>query len=87
MSILLGLRKNTKGDRTMPEYHVGCGFTGIFAGTLNKKGDMWRTKSEVTAEVLGSAAQHLLFNKTEFRFECNGRHYVLKVERWKDGTD
>lgn len=71
----------------MPEYHVGCGITGIFAGTLNKKGDMWRTKSEVTAEVLGSAAQHLLFNKTEFRFQYKDKSYVMKVERGQDETD
>ena len=64
----------------MPEYHVGCGAFGIYAGTLNKKGDMWLHKTEVTDEVLGSAAQHLLFNKTEFRFQYKNKSYVLKVE-------
>ena len=72
----------------MPEYHVGCGITGIFAGTLNKKGDMWLHKSNVTDEVLGCAAQHLLFNHTEFRFQYKDVPYVLKVERRQNnGSD
>ena len=33
----------------MPEYHVGWGIYGIYAGTLNKKGDMWLRKSDVGA--------------------------------------
>lgn len=69
----------------MAEYHVGCGFAGIYAGVLNKKGDMWLRKSDVTNEVLGSAAQRLLTNHTEFRFQYNGESYVLKVE--KQDTD
>ena len=72
----------------MPEYHVVCGVFGIYAGTLNKKGDMWLHKSNVTDEVLGCAAQHLLFNHTEFRFQYKDIPYVLKVERGQDdGTD
>lgn len=69
----------------MPEYHVGCGVFGIYAGTLNKKGDMWLHKSDVTNEVLGCAAQHLLFNKTEFRFQYKDKSYVLRVEGGQDG--
>lgn len=68
----------------MPEYHVRCGAFGIYAGTLNKKGDMWLHKSDVTNEVLGYAAQHLLFNKTEFRFQYKDKSYVLKVEGGQD---
>ena len=34
----------------MAEYHVGCGLAGIYAGTLNKQGTEWLTKSEVTEE-------------------------------------
>lgn len=72
----------------MPEYHVGCGAFGIYAGTLEPRNkNLWRNKSDVTNEALCAAAQHLLFNKTEFRFEYNGEHYVLKVERWQDGAD
>lgn len=35
----------------MAEYHVGFGKAGIYAGTLNKKSDMWVNKSLVTNEV------------------------------------
>ena len=68
----------------MAEYHVGCGVFGIYAGTLNKKGNMWLHKSDVTNEVLGSAAQYLLFENKEFRFGYDGKSYVLKVERRQD---
>ena len=43
----------------MPEYHVGCGIAGIYAGTLNKKGDRWLNKSDVTEEATWSVVQHL----------------------------
>lgn len=46
---------------------------------------MWLHKSDVTDEVLGCAAQHLLFNKTEFRFQYKDKSYVLRVEGAKDG--
>lgn len=69
----------------MPEYHVGCGAFGIYAGTLNKRGDMWLHKSDVTNDVLFCAAQYLLFNHTEFRFQYKDIPYVLKVERRQDG--
>ena len=64
----------------MAEYHVGCGVFGIYAGTLNKTGDMWRNKSDVTLEAMGAVAQHLLDHNTEFHFEYNGKQMVLKVE-------
>lgn len=69
----------------MAEYHVGCGTFGIYAGTLNKRGDMWLHKSDVTDEVLGCAAQYLLVNETEFRFQYKNKSYVLKVEGGQDG--
>ena len=43
----------------MAEYHVGCGIAGIYAGTLNKKKDMWVNKSDVTEEATWSVVQHL----------------------------
>lgn len=43
----------------MAEYHVGCGAFGIYAGTVNKKGDMWLNKSEVTEEAICAVAQHV----------------------------
>lgn len=43
----------------MAEYHVGCGLAAIYAGTLNKKKDMWLNKSDVTKEAIWSVVQHL----------------------------
>ena len=47
----------------MAEYHVGCGITGIFAGTLNKKGDKWLNKSEVTDEAIGAVVDWLYMER------------------------
>lgn len=65
----------------MADYHVGPGLFGIYAGTLNPKGDTWRNKSEVTREALSSAAIYLLDNKKEFRFQCRSdiKWYVMRV--------
>ena len=65
----------------MAEYHVGAGLFGIYAGTLNPKGDTWRNKSEVTREALSAAAQYLHENEKEFRFKLktDGKWYVMKV--------
>ena len=72
----------------MAEYHVGAGLFGIYAGTLNPKGDTWRNKSEVTREALGAAAQYLMENEKEFRFKRNSdeKWYVLKVVDLKEDT-
>ena len=66
----------------MAEYHVGAGLFGIYAGTVNKFGDQWRNKSEVTKEALSASAQYLLENEKEFRFKRkeDGKWFVLKVE-------
>ena len=46
-----------------PEYHVGCGFAGIYAGTLMPKREgkpqMWRSKSDVTDEALVAVRDYL----------------------------
>lgn len=63
----------------MANYHVGCGITGIFAGTLNKKGDMWLNKSDVTDEALIAAAQFLLDHDESLVFNYNGEKYRLEV--------
>lgn len=72
----------------MAEYHVGAGLFGIYAGTLNPKGDTWRNKSEVTREALGAAAQYLIENKKEFRFQrkSDEKWYALKVVELKEDT-
>ena len=63
----------------MAEYHVGCGIAGIYAGTLNKKGDMWINKSLVTNEVLSCAFDYLYSNEKEFRATINGKRYAMRI--------
>lgn len=67
----------------MAEYHVGCGITGIYAGTLNKKGDMWTNKSDVTDEAISAVAQFLLEHEEAMEFNYQGKHYRLAVEPQK----
>lgn len=63
----------------MANYHVGCGITGIFAGTLNKKGDMWVNKSDVTDEAVSAVAQFLLEHEEAMEFDYQGKRYRLAV--------
>lgn len=67
----------------MVNYHVGCGITGIFAGTLNKKGDMWVNKSCVTDEATAAVAQFLLEHKESMEFDYYGKRYRLEVNEIK----
>lgn len=43
----------------MAEYHVGTGLAGIYAGRINKKGDKWIEKSDVTDEALCAVRDYL----------------------------
>lgn len=70
----------------MANYHVGCGITGIFAGTLNKKGDMWVNKSDVTDEATAAVAQFLLEHKASMKFNYQGKRYRLAVEQTGENT-
>ena len=63
----------------MANYHVGCGIAGIYAGTLNKKGDMWINKSLVTNEVLSCAFDYLYSNEKEFRATINDVEYAMRI--------
>ena len=63
----------------MTEYHVGCGIFGIYAGRLNKKGDQWLSKSDVTEEVLNSAFDYLYTNKKEIRAKVEEKEYVMRI--------
>ena len=63
----------------MANYHVGCGIAGIYAGTLNKKGDMWTNKSDVTQEVLNCAFEYLYSNEKEIRATIDGKRYVMRI--------
>lgn len=70
----------------MAEYHVGCGIAGIYAGTVNKKGNMWQNKSCVTDEALDAVAGYLVMNNKELRFSYNNEQYVMRVEKMEDIT-
>lgn len=68
----------------MAEYHIGCGITGIYAGTLNQKTkdgyQTWRNKSDVTEEAIAAVAQYF---KQELKHNeiSTGRRYAFN-----DGT-
>ena len=47
----------------MAEYHVGCGISGIYAGTLKKNGQEWLNKSCVTDEAIGAVADWLYMER------------------------
>ena len=70
----------------MAEYHVGTGILGIYAGTLNKKGNMWITKSNVTDEAIRSVAEYLLTNNESLIFTIKGKKYKLHVTEINDGN-
>lgn len=48
----------------MPEYHVGCGAFGIYAGTLNPKNkNMWKNKTECTQEAIEAVIDHIVLSQ------------------------
>ena len=61
------------------KYSVGCGLFGVYAGILKPNGKEWKEKTDVTMAATSAVAQHLLENNTMFRFEYEGKKYVLKV--------
>jgi len=63
----------------MAEYHVNCGVAGIYAGTLNKKDNSWRNRSNVTNEATCAVAQYLLTNQKEFHFDYHGKKYIMRI--------
>jgi len=63
----------------MAKYHVGCGITAIFAGTLNKTNTKWINKSDVTDEAINAVAQFLLEHDESLTFDYQGKHYRLSV--------
>lgn len=68
----------------MAEYHVGCGFFGIYAGTL-KKPDEWKDKTDVTNEAIDAVLQYLYQEDKEVRFSVKGKNYVMRIEEMKEG--
>ena len=67
----------------MAQYHIGCSpISGtIYAGTLNKNGNMWVNKSDATEEALASVRDHL-------EQKTNEEHKTTFGYEWtkKDGT-
>jgi hypothetical protein len=63
----------------MAEYHVGCGLFEIYAGILNKSGDEWIDKSDVTNEAISAVALYLLDNNKDLCFNYEGKKYRLTV--------
>ena len=57
----------------------------IYAGTINKKGDMWINKTDVTDEALWSVASYLLDNDEIFVFTMKGKKYRLYVADFNVG--
>ena len=70
----------------MSSYHVGCGFAEIYAGTLNKRGDMWTNRSVVTDEAYRAVAQYCIEHNEGMVFEYKGKKYLLEVRKYEEGT-
>ena len=71
----------------MSGYHVGCGLAGIYAGTLNQKGDSWRNKSDVTNEAISAVVNYMYLqipngeNCFAYGFKMRDGKYVrLKIK-------
>lgn len=66
----------------MPDYHVGCGAFGIYAGTLEPRNkNMWRNKSAVTDEAILSVVQYF---KQEL--QCKQKTKFHTQYSFTDGT-
>lgn len=71
----------------MAEYHVGCGFFNIYAGTLKKNNKEWLNKSIVTNEAISAVARYMYLqipegeNTFAYAFKMpTGKYILLKVE-------
>lgn len=71
----------------MAEYHVGCGALGVYAGTLNKKSNMWLHKSDVTNEAFDAVAQYCLEHDVAMNFNYKGKRYKLAVTEVKTESE
>lgn len=80
----------------MAEYHVGNGLAGIYAGTLDKSGSMWRNKSNVTDEAIAAVfswfADHMpkileLDESAEYSITYSSSEYELVMRRKSKETN
>lgn len=46
-------------EKNKPVYHVGAGAFGIYAGTVDKSGKFWKSKTDVTEEVVDALRDYL----------------------------
>ena len=44
----------------MAEYHVGCGLTAIYAGTINKDKTLWKSRTDCTEEAIEAVRDYLV---------------------------
>lgn len=75
----------------MPEYHVGCGIAGIYAGVL-KDVDEWEDKTECTREAIKAVRDYMIDsllggmdcpngNVGTYKWELgNGKFIRLRIE-------
>lgn len=56
----------------MAEYHVSAGLFGIYAGRINKKGDKWLEKSDVTEECFHAVRDYLVMECEEKKLSQTG---------------
>lgn len=69
----------------MADYHVGAGCFGIYAGTVNKKDDLWQNKTECTDEAINAVrdymVQELLGGLNCTKTSSSGYEWTLKDGR------
>lgn len=71
----------------MTNYHVGCSplTKRIFAGRVDKSGQNWASKSDVTGAACGAVIEHVLANKEPVTVSVNGvPKYRIIVEELPD---
>lgn len=77
-------RKRWK-EKSMADYHVGCGAFGIYAGTLNRKDkNLWQSKTECTDEAI-NAVRDWMINELLGGFDCRKRTEDAYIWELKDG--
>jgi len=91
------IRNNTyyrAKEKRMAEYHVGCGIAGIYAGTVKKNGEEWKSKSEVTDEAICAVRDWFMMNKPKDKEQFgyvwdkkDGGHVTLLVMESADSAE
>ena len=62
-------------------FHVRCGITEIYAGTLSAAGDAFKKKTAVTKEAIGAVAQY-----EKMLMEERDEQTRIKKFRFNDGS-